>query len=41
MASAKSPKEILDRVMKEDRNDTSPDQWEFQILASILDKYTV
>jgi lactate racemase len=41
MAVAKNPGEVLDRVLKVDRNDTLPDQWEFQILARILDKYTV
>ena len=41
MAFAKNPREVLDRVLKVDRNDTAPDQWEFQILSRILDKYTV
>jgi lactate racemase len=41
MAFAKNPREVLDRVLKVDRNETAPDQWEFQILARILDKYTV
>jgi lactate racemase len=41
MAFAKSPREVLERVLKIDRNDTAPDQWEFQILSRILDKYTV
>lgn len=41
MANAKSPREVLDRVLKVGRNDTIPDQWEFQILARILDKFTV
>jgi nickel-dependent lactate racemase len=41
MAEAGSPREVLDRVIKIGRNETAPDQWEFQILARILDKYTV
>ncbi|MGH4049942.1 MAG: nickel-dependent lactate racemase [Clostridium sp.] len=41
MANASSPKEVLDRVLKVGRNETIPDQWEFQILARILDKFTV
>jgi nickel-dependent lactate racemase len=41
MSFAKNPREVLDRVLKVDRNETAPDQWEFQILARILDKYTV
>ncbi|MGH4140751.1 nickel-dependent lactate racemase [Clostridium sp.] len=41
MANASSPREVLDRVLKVGRNDTVPDQWEFQILARILDRYTV
>ncbi|MBL4938283.1 nickel-dependent lactate racemase [Clostridium sp. YIM B02515] len=41
MAFSKNAREVLDRVLKVDRNDTAPDQWEFQILARILDKYTV
>ena len=41
IANAKSPREVLDRVIKVGRNDTAPDQWEFQILARILDKFTV
>lgn len=41
MANASSPREVLDKVIKVGRNDTAPDQWEFQILARILDKYTV
>jgi len=41
MAFSKNAREVLDRVLKVDRNDTVPDQWEFQILARILDKYTV
>ena len=41
MANARSPRAVLDSVIKVGRNDTAPDQWEFQILARILDKYTV
>lgn len=41
MANAKSPEEVLNRVMKTPKNETIPDQWEFQILARILKKYTV
>lgn len=41
LAQAKSPSELLDRVAKVPRNETVPDQWEFQILARMLNKYTV
>lgn len=41
MADASTPKEVLDKVLKIPRNKTIPDQWEFQILARILDKYKV
>lgn len=41
IANAKSPREVLDKVLKVGRNETLPDQWEFQILARILDKFTV
>lgn len=41
MAGNESPREILDRVNKVAREDTIPDQWQFQILARILDKHTV
>jgi len=41
IANAKSPREVLDRVLKVGRSDTAPDQWEFQILARILDTHTV
>ena len=41
LAGAKDAREILDRVAKVPRNETVPDQWEFQILARILDKHTV
>ncbi|QGU95643.1 nickel-dependent lactate racemase [Clostridium bovifaecis] len=41
LANSSSPKEVLDRVIKVPRNETAPDQWEFQILARILNDYTV
>ncbi len=41
IANANSPTEVLERVRKVKRSDTVPDQWEFQILARILEKYTV
>ena len=41
IANASSPREVLDKVIKVGRNDTAPDQWEFQILARILDTHTV
>ncbi|WP_195250803.1 nickel-dependent lactate racemase [Romboutsia sp. 1001713B170207_170306_H8] len=41
IANAKSPSEILENVRKVKKSDTVPDQWEFQILARILEKYTV
>lgn len=41
VANASSPKEILKNVRNVKKEDTVPDQWEFQILARILDKFTV
>ncbi|GAA0706851.1 nickel-dependent lactate racemase [Paraclostridium ghonii] len=41
IANSKSPKEVLDNVRKVTRSETVPDQWEFQILARILEKHTV
>lgn len=41
LSSASSPKEVLEKVLKIPRNETMPDQWEFQILARILDKFKV
>lgn len=41
LANAKSPRALLDRIAKVPRNETVPDQWEFQILARMLDKYTI
>ena len=41
VASASSPTDILEKVRKIPKNETIPDQWEFQILARILEKFTV
>ncbi|CEN23436.1 nickel-dependent lactate racemase [Paraclostridium sordellii] len=41
VASASSPTEILEKVRKIPKSKTIPDQWEFQILARILEKFTV
>lgn len=41
LTESPSPRSFLDRVAKIPRNETIPDQWEAQILARILDKYTV
>lgn len=41
LANSSGPKEVLDRVLKVPRNETAPDQWEFQILARLLNDYTV
>ncbi|MGL5329933.1 MAG: nickel-dependent lactate racemase [Peptostreptococcaceae bacterium] len=41
VANASSPREILENVRKVNKGDTVPDQWEFQILARLLDKFTV
>lgn len=41
VASASSPTEILEKVRKISKSETIPDQWEFQILARILEKFTV
>lgn len=41
VAKASSPNEILHNVRNVKKEDTVPDQWEFQILARILNKYTV
>lgn len=41
IANASSPTEVLENVRKVSRCDTVPDQWEFQILARILEKHTV
>lgn len=36
-----SPSEIMEEILKRDRNQTVPDQWESQILARILMKHKV
>ncbi|CEP44698.1 uronate isomerase [[Clostridium] sordellii] len=41
VASASSPTEILEKVRKIPKSETIPDQWEFQILARILERFTV
>ncbi len=41
LAGASGPREILDRVAEVPMEDTVPDQWEFQILARILDRFRV
>ena len=41
LKNAKTPRELLDRIAKVPRNETIPDQWEMQILARILDQFTV
>lgn len=41
MANAESPQEVLEKIMQIPQHKTLPDQWEFQILARILSKYTV
>jgi nickel-dependent lactate racemase len=41
LAQAKSAKELLDRIAKVPKEKTAPDQWEFQILARMLNKYTI
>ena len=41
VANSKNPKELLERILKVPRNETIPDQWEIQILARILNNYTV
>lgn len=41
VVNASSPRDILENVRKVNKSDTVPDQWEFQILARLLDKYTV
>ena len=41
LANASSPREVLHKVHKISRDKTIPDQWEFQILARILDQFTV
>ncbi|MHC6178889.1 nickel-dependent lactate racemase [Clostridium sp. JNZ X4-2] len=41
LANVKSPEEFLKKVSKVSRKNTTPDQWESQILARILSKFTV
>ncbi|MDD3886207.1 MAG: nickel-dependent lactate racemase [Victivallaceae bacterium] len=41
LAEAATPRELLDRVAAVPRDRTEPDQWEFQILARILEHHTV
>lgn len=41
LTTAESPQKLLDRVIKVPRDETEPDQWEFQILSRILTKFTV
>lgn len=41
LRDVESPRALLDRIVKVPRNETIPDQWEMQILARILDKFTV
>ena len=41
LRDAESPRALLERIAKVPRNETIPDQWEMQILARILDKFTV
>jgi nickel-dependent lactate racemase len=41
LTGASRPREILDRVADIPMEKTVPDQWEFQILARILDRFTV
>lgn len=41
LSKASSPRALLDRVMQVPRDKTQPDQWEFQILARVLEKHTV
>lgn len=41
MADAATPGHVLRQALKVSRNETVPDQWEYQILARILDKYQV
>lgn len=41
LVNSKSPQEVLDKVLRIHRNDTEPDQWEFQILSRILNNHKV
>src|SRR6056297_8398 len=39
--NAESPEQIMEEILKKNRNETIPDQWESQVLARILIKYKV
>ncbi len=41
LASAATPQELLEKTAKIPRDQTVPDQWEYQILARILSEHTV
>jgi nickel-dependent lactate racemase len=41
LSDAASPRELWDRLLAIPRNQTSPDQWQYQILARILKRFTV
>jgi len=41
MAEASHPQEVLERALQISRDETVPDQWEYQILARILDRFRV
>ena len=41
MANASHPKEVLQKALQVSRDETVPDQWEYQILARILDRFRV
>ena len=41
VAKASSPSKILENVRSVEKGETVPDQWEFQILARILERFTV
>lgn len=41
MANACCPNQVINKVLKIPRNETLPDQWEFQILARILSNHSV
>ena len=39
--NAASPKELTERILKRERLETEPDQWQAQVLARVLEKFTV
>ncbi len=41
LKAAKTPRALLDQIEATPQEDTLPDQWEMQILARILDRFTV